>query len=232
MSITIPKRRVYDGDVASPRSMNDLTRPAKVAATKLNEQNLSSAWNGQVTADDDFNEAIAWRVKHAAVNYATELISGTQASAAGILRFADTEQWVEVWSHTWASAERATIYAQATVQAGHSIDRGSFTKGVGLAQFLYLDAQNIKLAWGLDGNIPSEHVCGALDTGSAAINMEAGISGEFNAVELSAAWPDSPPGSHTIRLYALRSQLPDDVNDPLRRVFISSYENLVWEISR
>jgi hypothetical protein len=231
MSTIVPRRRVYAGDVADPEDYNDTTTPFYTGSTKLNEHNLDVAWEGQVTATDDYDDAIAWRLAHAAVDFAQDLISGNQSTAAGILKFSDVELWVTVWEFSWVSDERADVYAMSSIQAGHEVDRGAFGGG-GLAQFPQKDAINIKLSWELDGNVPSEHVCGALDIGAAGLNMEKGIGGEYNAVEVSALFPGVPAGAHTIRLVALRAMLPDDVNDELRKVYISSYENCVWEVAR
>jgi hypothetical protein len=91
---------------------------------------------------------------------------------------------------------------------------------------------NIKLAWILDGVNPSEHVRGAMDLGACGLNMERGFGGEYNAQDVSALFPDVPPGDHTMRLCVLRATMPDEVRETLRRVNVPLWEALIWEIKR
>ncbi len=230
MSTTTPKRRFQARDVVDPEGFNAQLTPQRRAMSAMNEHNLDDGIEAAVDIDVNYADDIAWRVHHDFVDLASDVIDNAGA-APGSVTFKDDDIWVDVWTYTYESAEMAALYCTCVTQTSHTLDRDQFMAGSGLSQFGALDAMGIELAWELDGQLPSEHMVGALDTSAAAIHMERGVSGEMNATMTSAVFPAVPPGSHTIKLIAKRYQAPDTfVGD--REVRISTIEPLLWEIGR
>ena len=240
MSTVVPKRRIYDGDVVNPEDFNETVDDVNREIANLNEHNLSATLFRTQAALSDFDSSVAWRVKHAynvaadATTIANSVAGGDPEGAAGALIVSDVEQWTTIWEFTWTSSEFSNIYAMANVQANTmtAVPGGYNGTTSGLPEFYYKDAQNIKLAWILDGVNPSEHVRGALDTGACGLNMERGFCGFFNAQDVSALFPAIAPGDHTIRLCVMRAEMPDEVKEFRKRINVPIWSALVWEIRR
>ena len=244
MSVIVPKRRLYDGDVVNPEDFNDTLDDINRGLADLNEHNLdgklTNSFPTQVALTDLADDA-AWRVKAVyndgedATTAIQKVMDGAPETVTGAVVFRDVEQWHTVWEFTWTANEMSTYYAMADVQANGvcETDSAIATDDDGLAQFKYKDALNIKLAWVLDGVNPSEHIRGSLDTGSIGLNMERGFGGRFNAQDVSALFPMVPPGDHTVRLMALRAEMPDEVQAPEEKfVNIPLWTAIFWEIRR
>lgn len=237
MSTVFPKRRIYDGDVVNPEDFNETLDDLYRNLKDLNEHNLDAAqFRSQVDRKTDTAKSVAWRL---ASNYngsaaiANEVVGNTPGDASGALVFAELELWKPIWTHTWVSEETSSYYAIANVQAGVTSQlRAGWTPGTGLDEFKYRDAANVKLAWALDGVLPSEHVRGAMDLGACGLNMERGFAGEFNAQDVSALFPMVGPGDHTIQLLVLRAEMPDEVREINKKVIVPMWDALVWEIRR
>ncbi len=231
MSTTVPKRRLFPLEVLDPEDLNAQLDAAYQVTTELNEHNLdASEVRGQLARVDNYSNDIAYRIHHFYETYANDIMQGIY-NTAGMITFKDRDQWVQIHEHSWTSTERASIMAMATVQVGHTVDRAG-SGGFGLSPYNQRDAMNVKLAWELDGQIPSEHVCGSMDNAAAGPNMERGIGGEFNAGDLSATFPNVPAGHHTLKLSVLRAHLPDTLTDITRQVRATSFEGVVWEMRR
>lgn len=234
MSTTLPRRRLYDGEAVDPEDWNDLVDDSYRALGSLGEHNISSSFRTQVERSD-YSDSVACRLATAssggssgAVN---EVIGGD--FSAGLV-FQKEETWMDIWTFSWKSSERADIYAMANVQVSTAINRSWVTApdDQGLDAFKYLDAMNIRLGWILDGVLPGEHVRGSLDLGSAGVNMERGPGGEYNAQEVSALFRGVAAGDNTLRLVVNRASVPDDVQEALRKVSVPLWEAIIWEIRR
>ncbi len=248
----VPKRRPFTGDVVSPEDANDAADALYRGVYSVGEHNLNSAdFKSQVSRTADMDPGVAWRVAHAyrgALADVNECLGGSPSTVAAGLVFRESEVWKTIWEVPWSSEERRDYHAMASVQAGHAVDplpdsdkdgtrdagawRATEAFGVGEEGYLYLDGSGIQLAWVLDGDMPSEHVRGALDTGATGLNMERGFGGLLNAQEVSALFLDVPPGQHTLRLVALRTDMGDNERLTEREVFIPLFEGLVWEVRR
>ena len=243
MSVIVPKRRIYDGDVVNPEDFNDTLDDINRGLADLNEHNLDATGTGSFSAVtlDDISDNAIWRVKSAyndaasATSIVQTVMDGQPANAAGALVFSDVEIWQTIWEFTWTANEMSTYYAMADVQANAIADDNGTpitTTLSGLDAFANKECLNLKLAWVLDGVNPSEHVRGSLDTGSVGLNMERGFGGRFNAQDVSALFPMVPPGDHTIKLMVLRATMPDEVQAQAKRVNVPMWTAILWEIRR
>lgn len=247
MSVIVPKRRIYDGDVVNPEDFNDTLDDLYRGLKDLNEHNLDGSGTDSFPADVEISDTaddVAWRLKHDyggssanVTDIVNQVLGGTPEDATGALVFTDIEDWKTVWEFTWTNTETATYYAIGNLEVcaiGDADSGGSpLSPSVsGLAQFPYKDAMNMKVAWILDGVNPSEHVRGSLDTSAVGLNMERGFGGKYNAQDVSAVFPSIAPGSHTIRLAVLRAEMPDEVQAQVKRVKVPLWSAIVWEIRR
>lgn len=236
MSTVLPRRRIYPQDAANPEDFNATVDVLYQEMPNLNEHNLSGQFLSQAERSD-FDASVASRLAHAyngSEAIVNEVIGLAGESASGSVVFGDTERWHTVWEFSWGSTEHAQIYAMANAQVGHPVQArwsGSLpaTKSSAFERY---DAINVKLAWSLDGVLPSEHVRGAMDLGACGLNMERGPGGEYNAQEITALFKSVPPGQHTIRLLAMRADLVDGVQDARRKINVPVWEGIVWEIRR
>lgn len=219
-----PERIPRTGEVVSHRDLNSATQPFVEEDGRLNEQNWSAAMAGTVTRAD-LAADVAFRVLHESnVVDASEQTSGTEINA--------TLQWVPLEVDGTNSAfsftsRGGTLCIFASVQMSIKGQAGGWTDGVATTSAPRTDIVHGLFGIRVDGALSTISVVGDQDSLSEGANMETGVSGYVQGVEVETTMPVAP-GQHTVEVVAKTETLPTSTDES--SILVYSTELLVWEI--
>tara|TARA_R110002096_G_scaffold398191_1_gene594266 strand:+ start:250 stop:933 length:684 start_codon:yes stop_codon:yes gene_type:complete len=226
MAWKFPERIPRTGEVVDNRDLNEAIQPFVEEDGRLNEQNWSSSMAVTVTRADLAVDA-SFRVLH---KHNTIDASDTDAGSPFSVEASQTwEPLLMDGTNTEysLSSRGGTLVVIASLQMGLQGNPGAWGDGTA-----YLDGAREEVVHGLfgirlDGALLPISVVGDQDTSSEGENMETGLSGYLQGIDIEISVPVTP-GRHTVEIVA-KSEALASASDQVA-ILIYSTELLVWEI--
>jgi hypothetical protein len=237
MTWKFPKRIPRAGEVVDVHDFNDGIQPFVEEDGRLNEHNWNEDLKTQLTLGD-MDEDIAHRVLHK--SNLLDASEGSNPSAVTPFEIDGSSVWQPLaMDGTNTSYEFRSRGGVLYIVA--SLQWSAYKPTIGVVgtpgpPFTYPDGetdnsdyriQHTLFGIRIDGALEPISVIGDQDSLSEAVNMETGISGLWQGVDIDIAVPVGP-GRHTVEVVA-KTEVVESEDDRILSLVYST-ELLVWEI--
>ena len=223
MGWKFPERIPRDGEVVDYRDLNEAIQPFVEEDGHLNEHNWSDAMAATVTRAD-MAEDVSFRVLHK-----SNIIDVSDTDAGSPFKVEASHTWVPVPMDGTNTGQSITSRGGVLViiaSLQFSLQGDPKGEEAALADERY-EVLHTLFGIRIDGALEPSSVVGDQDSLHSAPNMETGVSGFVQGVEVEIAVPVAP-GSHTVEIVARTEALKTESDDVAGLLY--STELLVWEI--
>jgi len=232
MAWKFPKRLPRTGQVVDAEDFNEGLQPFFEEALKLNEQNVSTDLQSQLTLAD-VDEDISFRTLHKS-NF-IDASEGNLPTTVTPFKVPCSEAWTPIPMDGTDTAfdfssRGGALYIVASLQYAYSHwERWSYDEGVNLVvgSFEWHDIIHVQFGVRIDGAFEAISLVGDQDSLNAGVTMETGVSGLMQGVDIDICVPITP-GRHTVEIVARCETVPGEQDR--MNAYIYSTELLVWEI--
>ena len=230
MGWKFPERIPRDGEVVDYRDLNAAIQPFVEEDGRLNEHNLSDSIFAAPakTTRGVLAEDVSWRVLHK-----SNIIEASDTDQGSPFEVESSLVWtaipVDGTNTAFSFTSRGgTLVIIASLQMSIQGTPGAWGDGT----LIVNNPRAEQVAHGLfglriDGALSTISVVGDQDTNNEGANMESGVSGYVQGVEVETSIPVGP-GTHTVELLG-KCEALDTASDDTA-ILVYTTELLVWEI--
>ncbi len=235
MAWKFPKRLPRTGQVVDAEDFNEGLQPFFEEALKLNEQNVSTDLQSQLTLAD-VDEDISFRTLHKS-NF-IDASEGNLPTTVTPFKVPCSEAWTPIpmdgTDTVFAFSSRGgALYIVASLQYAYSyfertlLDTSTSPATLVEGDVEWHDIIHVQFGVRIDGAFEAISLVGDQDSLNAGVTMETGVSGLMQGVDIDICVPITP-GRHTVEIVARCETVPGEQDR--MNAYIYSTELLVWEI--
>lgn len=225
MTWKFPKRIPRAGQVVSAEDFNDGIQPIVEEDGRFNEHNWNDDLKTQLNRSDMADD-VSFRVLHK--SNTLDASEGGNPSAVTPWEFFPAKTWQPIkMDGTNTSYSFTSRGGLLEIEAGLQYSAKGDPRGDLVTTDERFDLLHTLFGIRIDGALEPVSVVGDQDSLNAAVNMETGISGFMQGVNLDISVPVGP-GPHTVEIVALVEAVETEKDDI--SIYIYSTEMWVWEI--